>query len=104
MFVFGLLEYLLRVIVRSIATLRSTRWPARKAIVTRSDFSVGLACQVVKVVYTYSVDGDHYGGTDRKPFVFWEIAEINAKGFSPGSEITVRVRPGDPSVPVFRYS
>lgn len=99
-----LVAYLFRIIARSIMTLRSRRWPTRKATVTRSDSPNGFACEVVKVVYTYSFNGDHYGGTDTKPFLFKQIAEINTKEFPSGKEITVRVNPDNPSVSVLRYS
>ena len=86
-------------------TLRSRSWPAHRATVTSSDCpKCVFGCQVVNVAYTYSVNGDYYGGADTKPFLFKRTAQINAKGFSPGKEITVRVNPDDPSASIFRYS
>jgi len=99
-----LVAYLFRIVARSITTLRSGNWPIRRATVISAGCPDVLGCEAAEVVYTYSIDGDRYTGSDRKPFLFKRIAEINAAMFSPGKEIPVRVKPGDPSVSVFRYS
>ena len=99
-----LIAYLVRVIARSFIALRSREWATCRAAVISSGCPDVFGCEAVEVKYAYSVNGHRYAGVDTKPFLSKQIAKINAEEFSPGKEITVRYKPDDPSVSVFRYS
>ena len=96
-------EYLFRVIVRMFKRRGSDTWPLVKATVTVSDCpNAGYGCDVAEVHYTYRVDGELYTGTNEKPFISHNSGEAYTSRFAPGTEFSVRVKPGNLLVSVVR--
>ena len=54
------------------------------------------------IVYTYYANGGFYSGTHEKAFFLGRSATKYANQFSKGSNLTVRVKPGDPKVSIIR--
>lgn len=52
------------------------------------------------VYYQYFVNGENYADVDAKPFLWPGSAELYVRKFRRGDELTVRIKPGDPSVSV----
>jgi hypothetical protein len=97
---FMFLAYLFRVTVFVIRRHRSQTWPVTKATVTGSSFSKSGYSHQVEVDYLYQVDGERFAGKSKMPFLFRSNAEICMKQFVTGTELSVRVKPGNPSVSV----
>jgi Protein of unknown function (DUF3592) len=96
-------EYLFRVIVRMAKRRGSDTWPMAKATVTASGCpNAGYGCDVAEVHYTYRVDGELYTGTNEKPFISHNSGEAYVSRFIPGTEFSVRVKPGNPLVSIVR--
>lgn len=75
---------------------RSTGWPVQTGTIARSIVQSGITAYVVEVTYTYTYGGEYYGGMHRQPFVFESSARDYVDRFEPGSDISVRVNPGNP--------
>jgi hypothetical protein len=50
------------------------------------------------VIYSYEIDGTTFEGRSRKPFIWYKSAERYTAYFLPGSRITIRVKPDNPSI------
>lgn len=94
---FILLEYLFRLGVFKIRRRRSQAWPLTMATVTSAAAPKSAYSHVVEVDYLYKVNGERYTGKIKIPFFFRSNAEIWMKQFVPGAELTIRMKPGDPS-------
>jgi hypothetical protein len=92
-----LIAYLIRVLIRATKLLRGHSWPASKATL----MSAIVEGKNGAVYYKYSVDGENYADVDVKPFLWPGSAEIYVRKFRREDELTVRVKPGHPSVSVF---
>ena len=55
---------------------------------------------MVEVDYLYQVDGERFAGKNKIPFFFRSNAEICMRQFTAGTELTIRVKPANPSVSV----
>lgn len=98
-----IVEYLYRVIVRVIRTRGIAHWRTVEATVNGSACpSATYGCHVAEVCYEFRLDGEPYTGIDEKPFIFHDSCESYAERFSPGVEIVIRLKPGDPSVSYVR--
>jgi len=95
-------EYIFRQVVLLIRIVRSRNWPVMKATVTTSNCPVaGYGCDVAEVCYKYRVDGELYTGSDRKPFIIHNSAEIFVNNSVPvGADLVVRLKPDDPSTSI----
>jgi hypothetical protein len=94
------LEYLIRVIGRAIKRRRSRGWPTVSATVASSECPKSSGCNLAEIIYLYSVNGERYSGTNKKPFLSHDSAEEYIRHFVPGTEFTVRVKPNDPGVSI----
>jgi hypothetical protein len=91
-------EYLFRALTRMIKRRGSGAWHVAKAAVTSSACPrAGYGCDVAEVCYTYRVHGELYAGINQKPFILHNSGENYASRFAPGTDIAVRVKPGEPS-------
>ena len=90
--------YIARTINRRFAAQESTGWPVQTGTVARSLVESDMTAYVGEVTYTYICDGEYYGGTHRQPFVFEGSAKDYVDRFEPGSDISVRVKPGQPEI------
>ena len=98
-----IVEYLYRVMVRAVKARGSAQWRMVKATVNDSRCPSAIyGCHVAEVYYEYRVDGEIYTGIDERPFLWHDSCESYAGRFSPGTEIVIRLRPGDPSVSYLR--
>ena len=93
-------EYLIRVIGRAIKRYRSRRWPTVRATVASSECPKSSGCNLAEVTYLYSVNGERYSGTNKKPFILHDSGEEYVRHFAPSTEFTVRVKPHDPEVSI----
>jgi len=89
-----LIVFLVRTVVQLFRSHRARSWPSVKGEVTTSQ-KLRSACIVVELTYTYRVDGELYTGTLEEPFASIGSAESFLSHYGPGSEITVRVKPGN---------
>jgi hypothetical protein len=98
---FYFLEYLFRRAVLTIRRRGSHTWPVANAVVTGSAFPKGApGCYVAEVDYIYRIDDERFVGMSKMPFLFESNGEIYIKQFVAGTEFTVRVKPGDPTVSI----
>ena len=96
-------EFIVRVIIRLLRARGSKAWPVIKGKITGINLRPGgFGCAVADVAYSYRSDGELYTGTDAVPFVWTSTAENYLEGHPRGSELLVRVSPGDPGVSVVR--
>lgn len=94
------IEYLIRVIARTIKRRRSREWPSTKATVVSSDCPKTSSCDLAEVVYLYRFKDERYSGTDQKPFLSQSSAKDYISHFPTGTEFDVRVKPDDPEVSI----
>jgi len=89
-------EFLYRFVVGLLKRRGSNNWPEEKAEVTSSDCPrAGYGCDVAE-------NGELYTGIHEKGFIFHSSGRNYASEFPPGREITIRVKPGNPSVTIMR--
>jgi len=100
LFVDIIVEYLIRVIGRGIKRRRSRGWPTVRATVANSECPKSSGCNLAEVTYLYSVNGERYSGTNKKPFILHDSGEEYVRDFVPGKEFAVRVKPDDPEVSI----
>ena len=71
------------------------------ATVTDSNYRRGgFGCDVAEIYYAYYVKGEPFTGTHEKPFTSHNSGDDYLRHFHAGINLTVRVKPGDPSVSV----
>ncbi len=97
---FILLEYLFRMTVFAIKRHRIQTWPLTNSVVTAAAIPKSGYSHVVEVDYLYQIDGERFAGKNKIPFFSRSNAEICVKQFMAGAELTIRVKPGKPSVSV----
>jgi hypothetical protein len=98
-----IVEYFYRVVARAIRTRGIAHWRVVKAKVNDSACPrATFGCHVAEVYYEYRVDGEIYTGADEKPFLFHDSGKDYVARFLPGTEITIRLKPSDPSVSFLR--
>jgi hypothetical protein len=90
-----LILYLTRTI-GAVKLFRSRNWPVYEAKV----LSATTEGKSGYVYYQYFVNGQSYDDLDIKLFLRPGPAKVYACRFQPGGQLTVRVKPGDPSVSV----
>jgi hypothetical protein len=96
-------EYLFRTIMRMIKRRGSRSWPIAKATVTSSAFQpASYGCDIAEVCYAYCVESELYTDINKKPFMSDHWAKDYVDYFRPDTGLTVRVKPGDPSVSIVR--
>ena len=96
-------EFIIRVIVRMFRARGSRSWTILEAKVTGTYCAPGgFGCAVANVTYKYRVDGELYTGTDSNPFVSTDSAKDYLQDHPTGSELLVRVKPGNPESSVVR--
>jgi hypothetical protein len=95
----GYVITLLKVFTRWWRARQSESWPrATATIVAKRKVTTADSA----IIYTYYANGGFYSGTDEKPFFLGRSATKYANQFSKGSNLTVRVKPGDPKVSIIR--
>lgn len=99
---FMFLQYLFRITVFAIRRHGGKTWPVTTATVTGAAIPKSGYSHMIEVDYLYKVDGERFAGKGKIPFFFQSNAEICMKQFVTGTELTVRVKPGDPSVSVLQ--
>jgi hypothetical protein len=91
-------EYLLRVLMRRFRLMHSKMWPTVSGNVTSTEYpKAGSECEIVAICYEYKLDGQLYQGCYKNPFIFPVLAEKYAARFPSGTELIIRVKPGEPS-------
>lgn len=93
-----IIGYIIRTIIRRFKAQQSTGWPIQMGTISRSTVDYGIGGHVAEVTYTYTYDGEYYGGTHWKPFFFGSSGKDYVERFEPGSDISVRVNPGNREV------
>ncbi len=93
-------EYIARVVMRIAQLIRSRSWPSVTAKVTSSFYvKAGCGCDIVEIHYKYRVDGQSYTGTYKKPW-FGSWGDEYAARIPRGTELIIRIKPGNPSISV----
>ena len=95
-YIFRTISYLVRSITLRQKAERSVGWLVQMGTISRSTVKNRLAGCVGEVSYTYTYNGEYYGGTHRKPFVLMSAAKDYVDRFEPGSDVSIRVNPGNP--------
>ena len=94
-------EWIFRVVLRFIREFGTGGWPVCQAKITGAFCpKIGYGCARAVVNYAYSVDGKRYMGTNVKPFVILNTAEIYAAQFPKGKTVSLRVKPSNPDFSV----
>ena len=95
------IEWLIRMIVKDVRTLKSTSWPVVTATVTSTRCDrAGYGCHLADVHFDYSWDEKGFSGLHEEPFMMLDSGEEYARRFPEGTKIRVRVKPSDPEVTV----
>jgi len=96
-------EFLFRFVVRQLQAQGTKSWPVVKAKVTGTHYRPGgFGCTVLKMTYQYKFAGKRYAGTDAKPFLWTSSAREYYERHAGGSELLVRVKPGNPESSIVR--
>src|SRR2546422_3162328 len=96
-------EFLYRFVMGLLKRRGSGNWPEVKAEVMSSECpKAGYGCDVAEIYYKYRVNGELYTGIHEKGFIFHSSGENYASEFHLGREITIRVKPGEPSISIVR--
>jgi hypothetical protein len=96
-----IVEYLVRVVMRIVQLLRSRPWPTATATVTSSSYvKAGFGCDIVNVSYKYRVNGESYAGVYKKPLFLGSFYRNYVTRFPSGTELIIRVKPGNPSISI----
>lgn len=103
MFADILIVFVVRTLIQFVRSVRSKSWLIVKAKVASAEKSGGgFGCTVVKLVYKYKFDGKFHSGNHSEPFLSAGAARDYLERYSAGSELTVRVKPGDADSSVVR--
>ena len=98
-----LVEFLVRVVMRMVRIFRSRSWPTVTGEVTSSTYQkAGYGCDVAEISYKYRVDGELYTGMYEKPFISSVRGEDYVARLPEGTELVLRVKPGEPSISVMQ--
>jgi|HubBroStandDraft_6_1064221.scaffolds.fasta_scaffold1556921_2 hypothetical protein len=96
-----LVEYIVRVIIRFFRAWGAKSWPVVEARVIGTNYrSGGVGCAVADITYRYRLDGKRYTGSDANPFIRNSSAKDYLENYRRGTELPVRVKPGNPDVAV----
>jgi hypothetical protein len=92
-------EYLVRVLMRLVQVVRSNSWPIVSGKIHAAVFhqKTGLGCDSVEIFYEYNLDGQVYVGSYKNPFISPVLAERYVARFPKGTELLLRVKPGEPA-------
>lgn len=94
-------EFLVRVVMRMVRIFRSRSWPTVTGQVTDSRYQkAGYGCDVAEICYKYRVYGELYTGMYVKPFISSMRGEDYVARLPVGTELVLRIKPGEPSVSV----
>lgn len=89
--------FLFRVCANWFQRIRSRNWPTVTAKVHRAHVERhGYGCHVVRIPYSYRVDGKRYAATHGQPLLFGSGNDW-VQDFPAGKEIEVRYKPDDAS-------
>ena len=94
----GFLIYLFKCARNSVRGIGSSRWPSAEAIVTADPLRADHA---IEIPYSYRFKGELYTGLQEEP-IFGGSEYEHIKRFPVGRSFTVRVRPDQPEISVFR--
>ena len=96
-----LVEYLLRISARAVKLMRSLKWPVIDGTILSADCQdVSYGCPVASIYYEYIYDGMSYADCYKKPFLVHASGVAYAELFLKGTNIKLRLKPGEPSVSV----
>ena len=87
--------------IQLFRSYQAKSWPSVEAKVTSAQKGHG-ACTTVEITYKYRIDGELYTGAHTEPFLFASSADCYLEECSPGSQIVVRVKPGESELSVVR--
>ena len=92
------LAYLVRSAIIAFKELRSGWWVAKEAYVTRAFWRrPGCGCDLAKVRYKYSVEGQEYRSTFVEPFLMGGNRNGPVRALPPGTTLQIRYDPNDPA-------
>ncbi len=95
------IEYVFRMIIRSANLVRSRNWPVVPAAALSAECpDPWFECSVATIYYEYVVNGEKYGAAYGKPFISRDSGRDYAGHFAKGTNLKVRVKPGNPMVSV----
>lgn len=97
-------SYLLKIAVRWFRFRGSGNWLPKTATVSAppSSNSGVFGCASAEIVYTYRIDGELYNGMHKEPFLMADSLSEYVNRFRQGTDIVVRVKPGQPDLTVVR--
>jgi hypothetical protein len=94
-------EFFVRVVMRMVRIFSSRSWPTLTGEVTASNYQkASYGCDVAEISYKYRVDGELYTGMYEKPFISTVHGEDYVARLPSGTEMVLRIKPGEPSVSV----
>lgn len=96
-----IVEFLVRVVMRMVRIFRSRSWPTISGQVTESTYQkAGYGCDVAEISYKYRVNGELYTGMYEKPFIANVHGEDYVGSLPAGTELVLRIKPGEPTISV----
>ncbi len=97
-------EFIFLVILRAASLIRSYRWPEVNARVLSAECpEKPKGCTVVTIDYLYSIEGQKFRGSYRKPFILRTSGQVYAHllWYRGESDERAKVNPRDPSASVY---
>jgi hypothetical protein len=92
--------YLIRSGINEFKRLQSSTWTAQEAHVTHAEWRSAFArfgCDLAKVQYKYSVEGQEYRGISVEPFFIGGNPDGPVQVLPPGTATKIRYEPQNPS-------
>src|ERR1039457_6991847 len=90
--------FLVRYTIIAFKRLQSSSWVAKEARVSRAIWRRPICgCDLSKVLYKYSVEGQEYRSTSVQPFLFIGNSNGPVRVLPPGTTLQIRYDPKDPA-------
>jgi hypothetical protein len=103
LFIDYFIEFLIRTAIRMVRNIRSRSWPEYEGSILSTEKKQSFTwCPLVTVYYEYVLDGARHGSWQTRAFLLSAAAEEYASTFVKGAAATIRVKPNDVSVSVWK--
>ena len=94
--------YLVLATIQLFKARRARTWPKATARITAVHDPMTWGGPARDITFAYTWDGKPHTGTLRKVFVFESSAKQYSGSFSRGTDIVIRLKPGEPGVSIMR--
>jgi len=96
-----IIVFIVRALIQFFRSRKARDWPTVKAEVMTAQQTRG-GCLTAEITYKYRINGELYTGTHTEPFLSASSLSCYLEKCSPGSVVTVRLKPGEPDSTIVR--